>query len=135
MGMTRGELAKKTGCNAETIRYYEKIGVMPNPARTAAGYRQYNQDQEQRLRFIIRGRELGFAVVDLKSLLDLVDRNAVSCSEVSALAQVHLGSVRQKIDDLKRIETVLAGTVRSCSGKDVPECPLIDALFLGVNKA
>lgn len=130
MGTTRGELAKKTGCNAETIRYYEKIGVMPNPVRTAAGYRQYNQAQEQRLRFIIRGRELGFAVEDLKSLLDLVDRNAVSCSEVSALAQVHLESVRQKIDDLKQIEAVLARTVRSCSGKDGPECPLIDALYV-----
>lgn len=132
MGITRGELAKRTGCNSETIRYYEKIGVMPEPSRSAAGYRQYDESHEQRLQFIMRGRELGFVIEDLKSLLDLVDRKAVSCGEVSQLAEEHLESVRQKINDLRRIEDVLSKTVLSCSGKDVPECPLIDALFLGL---
>lgn len=129
MGMTRGELAKRTGCNAETIRYYEKIGLLPEPLRSASGYRQYDETHEQRLRFVMRGRELGFAIEDLKSLLNLVDRNAVSCGEVEKLAKVHLQSVREKIDDLKRMERVLGETVRACSGKDVPECPLIDTLF------
>jgi MerR family mercuric resistance operon transcriptional regulator len=129
MGMTRGELAKRTGCNAETIRYYEKIGVMPEPLRSASGYRQYDETHEQRLRFVMRGRELGFAIEDLKSLLNLVDRNAVSCGEVEKLAKLHLRSVRDKIDDLKRMERILSDTVRSCSGKDIPECPLIDTLF------
>lgn len=129
MGMTRGELAKRTGCNAETIRYYEKIGVMPEPLRSASGYRQYDETHEQRLRFVMRGRELGFAIEDLKSLLNLVDRNAVSCGEVEKLAKLHLRSVREKISDLKRMESVLGEAVRSCSGKDIPECPLIDTLF------
>jgi len=127
--MTRGELANRTGCNAETIRYYEKIRVMPEPPRSASGYRQYDETHEQRLRFVMRGRELGFAIEELKNLLNLVDRNAVSCGEVEKLAKLHLGSVRKKIDDLKRMESVLSDTVRSCSGRDVPKCPLIDTLF------
>jgi MerR family mercuric resistance operon transcriptional regulator len=127
--MKRGELAKRTGCNAETIRYYEKIDLMPEPRRSASGYRQYDETHEQRLRFVMRGRELGFVIEDLKSLLSLVDRNAVSCGEVEKLAKVHLRSVRERIDDLKQMERVLNDTVRSCSGKDVPECALIDTLF------
>jgi MerR family transcriptional regulator, mercuric resistance operon regulatory protein len=129
VGMKRGELAKRTGCNAETIRYYEKIDLMPEPRRSASGYRQYDETHEQRLRFVMRGRELGFVIEDLKSLLSLVDRNAVSCGEVEKLAKVHLRSVRERIDDLKQMERVLNDTVRSCSGKDVPECALIDTLF------
>jgi len=129
MGMTRGELAKRTGCNAETVRYYEKIGVIPEPLRSATGYRQYDETHEQRLRFVMRGRELGFAIEDLKSLLDLVDRNAVSCGEVETLAKRHLRSVREKIGDLKRMERVLGETVQACSGDNVPECPLINTLF------
>lgn len=127
--MTRGELSRMTGCNAETIRYYEKIGIMPEPARSTGGYRQYDESHARRLGFVMRGRELGFAMADLKSLLDLVDRRAVSCAEVEKLARAHLQSVRRKIDDLERMERVLSTTVRACSGKDVPECPLIDTLF------
>lgn len=127
--MTRGELAGKTGCNPETIRYYEKIGILPEPARSAGGYRQYDETDERRLGFVLRGRELGFAMADLRSLLDLVDRRAVSCAEVEKLARAHLRAVRTKIGDLKRMERVLDTTVHACSGKDVPECPLIDTLF------
>ncbi len=129
MGMKRGQLAERTGCNAETIRYYEKIGLLPAPVRSAAGYRLYGETHEQRLRFVMRGRELGFAIEDLKSLLNLVDRNAVSCGEVKRLAKLHLRSVRDKIDDLKHMESVLSDTVHACTGMDVPECPLIDTLF------
>jgi Hg(II)-responsive transcriptional regulator len=127
--MTRGELASRTGCNLETIRYYERIGVMPDPGRTESGYRQYDAWHEQRLRFIMRGRELGFSLDDLKGLLELVDRRAVTCAEVKSTAQAHLAAVREKIADLKRMEWVLGETVRSCSGEDVPDCPLIDSLF------
>ncbi|MEE8308215.1 MAG: helix-turn-helix domain-containing protein, partial [Gammaproteobacteria bacterium] len=128
-GITRGKLAGRTGCNLETIRYYEKIGLMPEPSRTDGGYRQYQAEHERRLRFIMRGRELGFAVQDLKSLLGLVDRRAVSCGEVEKLALEHLLSIRKKITDLKRMERILGGTIKSCSGDDVPDCPLIDTLF------
>ncbi len=128
-GITRGALAKRTGCNLETIRYYEKIGLMPDPSRSAGGYRQYGAVHERRLRFIMRGRELGFSVDGLKDLLGLIDRCAVSCSEVEGIAQEHLTAIQQKISDLKRMERVLGQTIKSCTGADVPECPLIDTLF------
>jgi len=127
--ITRGELARRTGCNAETIRYYEKISLLPVPLRSTAGYRQYHETHEQRLRFIMRGRELGFSIEDLKSLLDLVDRAAVSCGEVERLARAHLESIREKIVDLQRMESVLSNTVAKCSGEDAPDCPLIGTLF------
>lgn len=127
--MTRAELANRTNCNLETIRHYEKIGVMPDPPRSETGYRQYNEEHERRLRFIMRGRELDFSISELKALLDLVDRRAVTCGEVERLAKTHLLSVRQKISDLRRMERVLDRTLKSCSRNDVPECPIIDALF------
>ena len=127
--MKRGELAASSGCNAETIRYYEKIGLLPAPRRAANGYRDYDERHEERLHFIQRGRELGFNIDDLNSLLSLVDRNAVSCHEVEELAKQHLQSVRSKIGQLRRMEAILAETISSCSGEDVPECPLITSLF------
>ena len=127
--ITRGALAKRTGCNIETIRYYEKIGLMPEPPRSASGYRQYDENHERRLLFVMRGRELGFTIEDLKSLLGLVDRREVSCGEVERLEKRNLRSGREKISDLRRMERKLSDTVHSCSGQDVPNCPLIDRLF------
>ena len=129
--MTRGELARRTGCNLETVRYYEKIGLMPDPGRTGSGYRQYEENHADRLRFIIRGRELGFSIEGIKGLLGLVDRQEVSCADVKAIAQLHLEDIRRKLADLRRMERVLAETTRCCSGAEVPECPLIDTLFRG----
>ena len=129
--MTRGELARRTGCNLETVRYYEKIGLLPDPGRAGNGYRQYRGQDEDRLRFVIRGRELGFSIDGIRGLLELVDRRAVSCADVKAIAELHLGEVRRKLADLRRIERALADTTKCCSGEEVPECPLIDALFAG----
>ncbi|AHD03815.1 MerR family transcriptional regulator [Leisingera methylohalidivorans] len=126
--LTRGELAKATGCNLETIRYYEKTGMMPDPPRTAAGHRIYGQAHVQRLRFILRARELGFAIEEIKDLLGLVDGGTQTCGEVKALTERHLSDVRRKIADLRRIEKVLAATAAQCSGEDVPECPVLEAL-------
>jgi len=131
MSMTRGEVAKRTGCNPETVRYYEKIGLMPEPGRSKSGYRQYDPAHEDRLSFIIRSRELGFSIDDIKGLLDLVDRRAVSCADVKVIAQLHLEDIRRKLADLRGMERVLAETTRCCSGAEVPECPLIDTLFHG----
>ena len=129
VALTRGKLAKRTGCNLETIRYYEKIGIMPDPPRSPSGYRSYDENHLRRLRFIMKGRELGFSVEDIKILLGLVDRHAVSCGEVEKLAKTHLLLVHEKISDLHQIADVLSNTVKACSGGDVPECPLIDSLF------
>lgn len=125
----RGELGKATGCNIETIRYYEKIGLLLEPDRSAGGHRLYSKEDRARLGFILRSRDLGFSIEELKSLLSLVDSHGYSCGEVLELTRDHLTSVRQKIADLKKLERTLAGVSAQCEGGDVPECPIIDALF------
>lgn len=126
--LQRGALAKRTGCNLETIRYYEKIGLMPDPPRSASGYRVYEESHVRRLRFILRSRELGFAIEEIRGLLQLVDGGSQTCAEVKARTEKHLADVRTKIADLRRIERVLTRTAAECSGKDVPDCPVLDAL-------
>jgi len=125
----RGELANRSGCNLETIRYYEKIGLLKPPERTASGHRLYSRDDQARLGFILRGRDLGFSIGELKSLLTLVDSHDYSCGEVLELTDGHLASVRRKIIDLKKLERTLADVSAQCDGGDVPECPIIDALY------
>jgi MerR family transcriptional regulator, mercuric resistance operon regulatory protein len=124
-----GTLSKESGVNIETIRYYEKIGVMPAPARTAGGYRLYGSDHLKRLHFVRRGRELGFSLDALRGLLLLVDGHSYTCAEVRAQTLDHLSEVRAKIKDLRRIERVMVEMAARCSGTRVPQCPIIDALF------
>lgn len=124
----RAELARRTGCNLETVLYYEKIGLMPDPPRTPAGHRQYDQTHIRRLQFVLRGRELGFTIAEIRGLLVLVDGGTQTCAEVKAITDEHLNDVRAKITDLMRIEKVLAATAAQCTGKEVPECPVLDAL-------
>ena len=126
--LLRAELARLTGCNLETIRYYEKIGLMPDPPRTAARYRVYDEDHLSRLQFILRARELGFIIEEIRGLLDLVDEGDQTCAEIKERTERHLTDVRAKIADLKRIEKILASTAAQCSGDDVPECPVLEAL-------
>ena len=127
--ITRGKLAKRFGCHLETVRYYEKIGLLLPPTRTAGGHRLYQIDDQRRLRFILRGRELGFSIGELRGLLSLVDSNVYTCGEILDLTIDHLGSVRRKITDLRRLERTLARISNECSGGAVPECPVIEALW------
>ncbi len=127
--ITRGELAKRFGCHLETIRYYEKIGLLPPPVRSEGGYRLYQIDDQRRLRFLLRGRELGFSIDELRSLLSLVDSEAYTCGEIQSLTVNHLGSVRRKVKDLKRLERTLVRISNECSGGAVPKCPVVDALW------
>jgi MerR family mercuric resistance operon transcriptional regulator len=127
-GIKRAQLARQTGCNLETIRYYEKINLMPEPPRTASGYRVYDESHVERLKFILRGRELRFSIDELRGLLSLVDQGRQTCAEVKLLTEQHLEDVRAKIKDLKRIEKVLAETAAQCSGEIVPDCPVLEAL-------
>ncbi|MGB3408591.1 MAG: MerR family transcriptional regulator, partial [Jannaschia sp.] len=92
-GLTRGDLARATGCNIETIRYYEKIGLLPDPPRTDAGYRIYSAAHATRLRFILRARELGFSMEDIRGLLGLEDGAAPTCAEVKERTERHLADV------------------------------------------
>jgi len=126
--LKRAELARRSGCNIETIRYYETIGLMPNPPRTASGYRLYDERHLARLRFILRARELGFPIEEIRGLLGLVDGGTQTCAQVKARTEQHLADVRARIADLERIERVLAQTAKQCSGDKVPECPVLETL-------
>ena len=103
-----GILARRSGVQAETIRYYESEGLLPKPERTAGGYRLYGTSDIERLSFIRQARELGFKVASVRRLLSLADRKVDTCDEVRELATAHLGEVRTKLADLRRMERVLS---------------------------
>jgi MerR family mercuric resistance operon transcriptional regulator len=126
---TIGALARESAVNVETIRYYERIGVMPHPARSSGGYRLYSPDHLKRLTFIRRGRELGFRLEELRDLLRLVDGHNYTCAQVRALTLEHVADIRRKIADLKALERAMSAVAAKCSGNKVPDCPIIDALF------
>ena len=123
-----GALSKHTGVNIESIRYYERIGILPAAPRSQGGHRLYPPDQVKRLRFIRRSRQLGFSLEEIRTLLRLVDGGDYTCAEVKVLTEEHLGSVRRKIADLRGMERVLKEMIDQCSGDIVPECPIIEAL-------
>ncbi len=124
----RADLARATGCNLETIRYYEGAGILPRPARTKAGHRIYDAADVQRLRFVMRARELGFSLEDIRGLLGLGDGALRTCADVKEKTEMHLVEVRAKIADLQRIESVLSETARRCSGTNVPDCAILSSL-------
>jgi MerR family mercuric resistance operon transcriptional regulator len=124
-----GELSRRTGCNIETIRYYERIGLLPRPLRSEARYRLYNSDDVHRLTFVRRARELGFSLDDVRALLALsADQGRETCAEVREVAARHLADVRAKVADLRAMERVLADAVRQCDAGEIPGCPLIASL-------
>jgi MerR family mercuric resistance operon transcriptional regulator len=127
--LQRAEIAKRTGCNLETVRYYEKVGLLPEPPRTQGGHRAYGAEHERRLRFILRARELGFTLEEIRALLKLVDERNAPCGQVRDVAVTHLLDVQEKIADLKRMERVLKDVVAQCADGSQPECPLIETLF------
>lgn len=127
--VTIGTLSERTGCKIETIRYYERIGVMNRSPRSAGGYRLYGTEDLKRLNFVRRARELGFGLPEIRALLDFADRKNPSCREVSNLAAGHLADVRSKIRDLRRMGRVLEQLIADCAGGTLPHCPLLEALF------
>lgn len=127
--LTIGGLSRRTGCNIETIRYYERIGVLPAPPRSAGGHRQYGRDHVKRLTFVRRARELGFTLDQVRGLMALADDHRGSCAEVERLARAQRDAVRGRIADLQRMDLVLDDLVAQCAGGAVPECPILEALF------
>src|SRR5881628_1037275 len=124
-----GALATQTGAHIETIRYYERVGLLPAPARSSGGYRLYGTDHLKRLNFIRRARVLGFSLAEVRKLLTLADQRRRSCAEVRAVAAAHLEDVKGKIADLKAMERVLADTIARCKVGSGSHCPMIDALY------
>lgn len=124
-----GALSRATGVKVETIRYYERIGLMPASLRSEGGHRQYREAELRRLRFIRRARELGFTLDEVRELLNLADGGG-ACAEVEAMAKTHLAGVQERINDLQRLAESLAQLTRQCEGVDSRAgCPLIDDLF------
>lgn len=125
---TIGELASLSGIHLETIRYFERIGLLARPERSAGGHRLFSTKHLARLNFIRRAREMDFSQDEVRALLSLSDGELASCGEVKMLAENHLREIRLKIRDLKRLERLLASTVVQCIGGKVPKCPVIEAI-------
>ena len=126
---TIGVLSRKTGCNIETIRYYEKAGIIPHPARSDGGHRLYGSGHLKRLAFVMKARVLGFTLSEVKALLRLVDERDRPCGEAREVASSHLADVRTKLADLQAMEAVLAEMVISCDREQSTDCPLIERMF------
>jgi Cu(I)-responsive transcriptional regulator len=123
-----GELARATGIKVETIRYYERIGLLPSPPRTAGNYRAYIRPHLERLSFIRRGRDLGFSLDAMRQLLRLSDDRQQPCNEVDQMARTHLAEVESKIADLVALRGELQQLIEQCRRDTVAECRIIGAL-------
>jgi MerR family mercuric resistance operon transcriptional regulator len=122
-----GDLARRTGTNIETIRYYERIGILAPVARSASGRRRYGRAEERRLSFVRRARRLGFSLDEIRNLLGL-GAKANPCSRVNEIASRHLDDVRAKIADLRRLEAILAAAVARCGESAEVACPVLEML-------
>lgn len=127
--MQIGELARAADCRVVTIRYYERVGILPVPARAENNYRMYGAPHLRRLRFVRRTRELGFSLDEVRTLLTLIDSGGYTCEDIQRVAQRHLDEVRTRLRDLQRMEATLAGLVGQCSGGATPDCSLLETLF------
>ena len=128
IGMPIGQLGKATGTAVETIRYYEKIGLLPEPARTAANYRSYDSAEVARLHFVRRARDLGFSLDQVRTLLSLADDRGKSCGEVDEVARTHLDMVEHKIADLTALKRELSSVISQCGQGTIADCRILEAL-------
>ncbi len=127
--LTIGEVAKQTGIGVETVRFYEKSGLIDEPPRTEAGYRQYPEDTASRVRFIRHAKELGFTLKEIKELLNLRLDPTTTCEDVRQVAEEKLRNVRAQIQSLQAIEIALGELIGACAvGGPDGECPILEAL-------
>ena len=126
--MNIGTLADETGTKTVTIRYYERIGLMPAPERTTSNYRSYGSTHRDRLIFIRRCRDLGFTIEEIRELLDLSADRDRDCAAVDKVAGEHLCAVEQKIADLQQLASELRRISECCQGGRIAECRIIEAL-------
>jgi len=124
-----GEASARTGCHVETIRYYERIGLLPAPARTEGGHRVYRGNDLKRIGFIARSRSLGFALREVSDFLKLIDAGDYTCAEVKAITLDQITSVERKIAELKSMQKSLEQLAGACAGGKSTDCPIVDALF------
>jgi len=123
-----GQAAQRSGVTIETIRYYEREGIVPKPDRTASGRRAYSEGDIARLRFVKKCRNLGFPISGARSLLGLTDGSETSCATAQTIASKHLADVQHKMAELKRMEKALVEMIRLCDGND-GHCPILGHLL------
>ncbi len=127
--MRIGEVASEAAVNVQTLRYYERVGLLPRPDRSPSGYREYGATAVRRVRFVKRAQELGFTLAEVNELLGFRERSHTTCHEVEARASATLGRINDSIRDLERIRTALSRYVDTCrKGPPLGECPLLQAL-------
>ena len=119
---------RRTGVNSETIRYFERIGVLAAPQRTEGGHRIYDEGHVRSLGFIRRARNLGFSPDDVRAIVALGGPGKASCVDVRAIASHHLEQVRAKIAELTEMERLLTTAIEDCSGRPEPECAIVDMI-------
>jgi Cu(I)-responsive transcriptional regulator len=127
-GVPIGTLAKATDTKVETIRYYESIGLLPAPARTAGNYRSYEAAHIARLGFIRRSRDLGFSIPEVRELLRLNDDRERSCGEVDAIARNHVADIERKMADLQKLRDELLSMIGQCRRGKIADCRILDSL-------
>lgn len=125
---TIGQLAGRTGCKVQTIRYYEQVGLMPEPLRTAGNQRRFGTPHMDRLTFIRHSRELGFSLEAIRELLDLADDPDRSCEAADSIARRQLHQVESRIDRLKALKRELKRMIVQCHGGKIAECRVIEVL-------
>ena len=131
-GLTRGKVADLTGCNIETIRYYERVGLLPEPLRSDNGYRRYTEDQVSRLHFIEHAKQLGFSNDAIRELLEIATgSNAHTRAEVKELTENHIASIEGRIAELQKMAMTLSHISSQCDGaqESADHCPILLSLF------
>ena len=133
--MQIGRVAEHSGVPAKTIRYYEEIGLISKPERTASGYRAYGKQDVEILRFVIRARSLGFSIKDVRNLLALYEDRGRASADVKNIALEHVDVIERKMAELDSIRRTLLHLAEECHGDDRPDCPIIDELVHGLEDA
>lgn len=127
--LTIGQVAKTAHVNVETVRYYERRGLLPEPARRPSGYRSYAPDAVRRIQFIRQAQQLGFSLQEVSELLLLRVDPEMSCREVKQRAETKIADIERKIEDLRSMQQALATLAETCSGEGpISECPFLDAI-------
>jgi Hg(II)-responsive transcriptional regulator len=126
---TIGDLARETGVNIETVRYYERRGLLPKAARSPSNYRLYDTDAKRRVNFIKRAQSLGFSLREINTLLSLQATPRAKCEDVRAYAEAKTQEIDNKIRSLKAMQKALRSLIAECSGKaPITQCPILDSL-------
>jgi MerR family mercuric resistance operon transcriptional regulator/MerR family gold-responsive transcriptional activator of gol and ges genes len=129
MSLKIGQVAAEASVNVQTVRYYERVGMLPVPPRTAGGYRQYDADAVKRIRFIKHAQALGFSLREIRDLLALRVRHGAACATVERKARSKIALIDDKLRELARLRRTMEGLVASCHArKTTAECPVLEIL-------